>query len=106
MWEGTCGGGISKEDGDLARQRGSVKVCLVRGWGLGCRGGRGSTFGVGQRLLAQGTEAEALVKAMGLGPFQHPWAPIHPMQLEEALSLQLGWRTQSQFTPATSQLDL
>lgn len=45
-----------------------------------------------------------LVEATALGLFQHPWAPIHPMQLEEAPSLQLGWRMQSQFTPATSQL--
>lgn len=104
MWEGTYGG-ISKGDGDLARQRGSVKVHLVRGWALGCRGGRESTFGAGQRFLAQGAEAEALVEAAGLGLFQHPWASIHPMQLEEAPSLQLGWRTQSQFTPVTSQLD-
>lgn len=32
-----------------------------------------------------------LVEATGSRPFQHPWAPIHPMQLEEAPSLQLRW---------------
>lgn len=52
---------------------------------------RGSTFSAGQRLLAQGAEAELLVEAAGPGLFQHCWAPIHPVQLQEAPSLQLGW---------------
>lgn len=89
VWEGARER-ISKRGGDFIRERGAVKVRLVRGWALGCWARRGSTFGAGQRLLAQGAEAEVLVKATGPGLFQHPWAPIHPMKLEEAPSLQLG----------------
>lgn len=89
VWEGARER-ISMRGGDFIRERGAVKVRLVRGGVLGCWARRGSTFGAGQRLLAQGAEAEVLVKAAGPGLFQHPWAPIHPMKLEEAPSLQLG----------------
>lgn len=65
------------------QEKGALSSCLV---------GRGGTFRTGQRLLAQGAEAEVLVEAPGLGLFQHLWAPIHSMQLEEAPSLQLRWR--------------
>lgn len=54
-----------------------------------CLGGRGSTFRTGQRLLAQDAEAEVLVEATGSGLFQHLWAPVYSVQLEEAPSLQL-----------------
>lgn len=71
-----------------------------------CLGGRGSTFRTGQRLLAQDAEAEVLVEATGSGLFQHLWAPVYSVQLEEAPSLQLtlGGGAQSQFPPAISQL--
>lgn len=81
VWAGACEG-LSKEDGGWTREGHSLSRCL---------GGKGSTFRTGQRLLAQDAEAEILVEATGSGPFQHPWAPIHPMQLEEAPSLQLRW---------------
>lgn len=78
---------------------GLVRRCVLGYWGRW-----GSTFRAGQRLLAQGAETEALIETAGSGLFQHPWAPIHPMQLEEAPSLQLGWELKSQLIPATSQL--
>lgn len=89
MWKGAHRA-LSKGDGSLVKER-AVKAGLVREWALGCWGRRGHTFGAGQRLPAQGAEAEVLVEAAGLGLFQHCWAPIYPMQLEEAPSLQLGW---------------
>ena len=39
---GGAWGGLGKGDGVLAKGRGSV-----RGWALGCQGGRGSTFSTG-----------------------------------------------------------
>ena len=57
------------------QEKGALSSCLV---------GRGGTFRTGQRLLAQSAEAEVLVEAPGLGLFQHLWAPVHSMQLEEA----------------------
>ena len=48
VWEGTWGG-LGKADGVLAKGRDSVscQVGQVRGWALGCQGGRGSTFSAG-----------------------------------------------------------
>jgi hypothetical protein len=71
-----------------ARQR-RLSSCECGRGGLGVSGRRGRTFRVGQKFLAQGAEAEALVEASGLGLFQHFWAAIHPMEPEEAPSLQL-----------------
>lgn len=57
--------------------------------------GTGSTFRVGQRLLAQGTEAKVVVQATCMRLLQHFWASIHPLHLEKAPSLQLGEKVAS-----------